>query len=152
MQILFVASVAVIVPSPNTSRGLFLETLGLPLKPHPGDEYYFSESLEGTKHFGVWPLSQAAQACFGVSEWPASRPVPQACIEFEVATERDVHDAADELRSAGHELLHPVKTEPWGQTIARIQTGDGVLVGVSYAPWLHSGGSSTAPAADEEPR
>jgi len=34
----------------------------------------------------------------------------------------------------GYELLHGVKTEPWGQTIARLQTPEGVIVGISYAP------------------
>jgi catechol 2,3-dioxygenase-like lactoylglutathione lyase family enzyme len=138
VKILFVASVAVIAPAPKESRRLFLDTLGLPLMPHPGDDYYFSEAIEGTKHFGVWPLSQAAEACFGTSEWPSARPVPQACIEFEVADEASVQAAADELQAAGHQLLHAVKREPWGQTIARIQTADGVVVGISYAPWLHA--------------
>src|SRR5262245_22448249 len=104
VNILFVASVAVMVPSPATSRRLFLDTLGLPLTQRAGDEYHFSKALEGTKHFGIcgiWPLSQAAEGCFGSREWPASRPVPTACVEFEVADERSVHEAAKELRSAG---------------------------------------------------
>jgi hypothetical protein len=138
MKILFVASVAVVVPVPIDSRRLFVDTLRLPLEPHPGDDYYFSEKLDGAKHFGVWPLAQAAEACFGTREWPTSRLVPQACIEFEVADVASVHDAAAELAAAGYALLHPVKTEPWGQTVARIQTAEGVLVGISYAPWLHT--------------
>ena len=138
MKILFVASVAVVVTSPTASRRLFVDTLGLPLEPHPGDEYYFSEKLAGAKHFGVWPLSQAAEACFGSPTWPADRPIPHACIEFEVADEPHVHEAARELEASGYALLHPVKTEPWGQTIARVQTTEGVIVGISYAPWLHT--------------
>ncbi|MEN3382654.1 MAG: hypothetical protein V7608_2698 [Hyphomicrobiales bacterium] len=54
MNILFVASVAIITPKPAESRKLFMDTLGLPLKPHAGDDYYFSESIPGAKHFGVW--------------------------------------------------------------------------------------------------
>jgi len=145
MKILFVASIAVIAPVPVESRRLFLDTLRLPLEPHPGDDYYFSEKLEGAKHFGVWPLSQAAEACFGSREWPASRQVPQACVEFEVADMASVNDAADELAAAGYELLHAVKTEPWGQTVVRVQTADGVLVGISYAPWLHAKGGAENP-------
>ena len=87
MKILFVASVAIVTPDPPESRKLFIDALGLPLKRHEGDEYYFSESIEGSKHFGVWPLSQAAQACFGTTVWPPDRPVPHACFEFEVADE-----------------------------------------------------------------
>jgi hypothetical protein len=138
MQILFVASVAVIVPVPIDSRRLFVDMLRLPLEPHPGDDYYFSERVSGAKHFGLWPLAQAAEACFGTRDWPASRPVPQACIEFEVADAASVHAAAEELAAAGYDPLHAVKTEPWGQTVARIQTAEGVLVGISYAPWLHT--------------
>ena len=68
----------------------------------------------------MWPLAQAAEACFGTSEWPADRPAPQASIEFEVADEAAVRDAEAELRDAGHEILHPTRTEPWGQTVVRV--------------------------------
>ena len=54
---------------------------------------------------GVWPLSQAAQACFGTAEWPADRPVPQVSLEFDVADAEAVAAAAQELQDACHELL-----------------------------------------------
>jgi hypothetical protein len=50
-----------------------------------GDDYAYTQRLEGTKHFGLWPLWEAANACFGMTEWPAEIPVPQVSIEFEVA-------------------------------------------------------------------
>lgn len=137
MKILFIASVAIVTPDPVESRKLFMDALGLPLKRHEGDEYYFSESIDGSKHFGVWPLSQAAQACFGTTVWPADRPIPHACFEFEVADKESVASAADELQARGFALLHGARTEPWGQTVARMQTAEGVIVGISYAPWMH---------------
>jgi hypothetical protein len=137
MNVLFVSSVAVISSQPAESRKLFVDTLGLPLQRHEGDEYYFSEKIGGTKHFGVWPLSQAAVACFGTPAWPADRPVPQCCIEFEVADLEGVTAAAQELAGKGYVLIHDARTEPWGQTVARLQTAEGVLVGISYAPWMH---------------
>ena len=76
-------------------------------------------------------------ACFGTEEWPTDRTIPQACLEFEVDDEAAVEAAAQELRSRGFELLHPTRKEPWGQTIARIITAEGVILGISYAPWLH---------------
>lgn len=79
MNILFVASVAIVTPQPARSRKLFVDALSLPLKRQDGDDYYFSEDIPGAKHFGVWPLSQAAEACFGMAEWPRDRPVPHAC-------------------------------------------------------------------------
>ena len=48
-----------------------------------------------------------------------------------------VADAERELVAAGHDRLHGTKTEPWGQTVARFQTADGAIVGVSYAPSMH---------------
>jgi catechol 2,3-dioxygenase-like lactoylglutathione lyase family enzyme len=137
MKILFIASVAIVTPDPVESRKLFMDALGLPLKRHEGDEYYFSESIEGSKHFGVWPLSQAAQACFGTTVWPPDRPIPHACFEFEVADKDSVASAADELQARGFALLHGARTEPWGQTVARMQTAEGAIVGISYAPWMH---------------
>ena len=44
--------------------------------------------------------------------------------------------AGDELDREGYELLHPARTEPWGQTVARLLTSDGLIVGISHAP-LH---------------
>jgi hypothetical protein len=30
-------------------------------------------------------------------------------------------------------LLHDARTEPWGQTVARLQSSEGAIIGVSYA-------------------
>ena len=86
MDVLFVASVAIVTAHPPKSRELFIDALGLPLQGE-GDGYYSSGSIRGCNHFGVWPLSEAA--------------------------------------------------EPWGQTVTRLLTGDGVIVGISYAPAFH---------------
>jgi catechol 2,3-dioxygenase-like lactoylglutathione lyase family enzyme len=131
----FVASVAVITPDPAGSRELYVEALGLPLA---GEEYLHSEQIPGTKSFGIWPLTQAAQTCFGTPDWPADRPTPQVSIEFEVEDPAAVQRAADELRGQGYELLHDAKTEPWGQTVARLQSSEGAVIGISYAPMLHA--------------
>ena len=137
MDVLFVSSVAVVSAVPAESRKLFVDALGLPLEPHPGSEYYSSEHVAGTKHFGVWPLAEAAQACFGTTEWPSDRVVPQASIEFEVADAAAVEAGAQELAAKGHVLLHPTREEPWGQTVARVLSPEGVIVGISFAPWMH---------------
>ena len=88
----------------------------------------------------MWPLSQAAEACFGTATWPAERPVPQVSIEFDVADAGAVDVAAQELEQTGYELLHAARQEPWGQTVARLQSPEGAIVGVSYAPSLHDEG------------
>ena len=137
MNVLFIASVAVVVADPPQSRKLFVDALGLALEGE-GDGYYSSEDIAGSNHFGVWPLSQAAEACFGTPEWPADRVLPQASVEFEVEDAEAVEAAAGELQQAGFELLHPVRTEPWGQTLTRLLTEDGLIVGVSYAPSFHN--------------
>src|ERR1700689_4783759 len=67
-----------------------------------------------SEHFGVWPLSEAAEACFGTPQWPAARAVPQASIEFEVEDAEAVAAAGGELQRAGFELLHPAPPEPGG--------------------------------------
>jgi catechol 2,3-dioxygenase-like lactoylglutathione lyase family enzyme len=138
VNVLFVASVAVIAADPPQSRKLLIDALGLPLEGE-GEGYYSTGSIPGTNHFGVWPLSQAAEACFGSPEWPAERVIPQASIEFEVEDQEAVAAAGRELESAGYELLHPSRTEPWGQTVARLLTDDGLIVGLSYIPAFHDG-------------
>ena len=144
MNVQFIASMAVIAPDPAESRKLYIDALKLPLEASEGDDYFHSEHIAGSKHFGVWPLSQAAQACFGTPEWPADRVVPQASIEFEVADAEAVAAAGGELQRAGFELLHPARTEPWGQTVARLLSGDGLIVGISYIPMFHD--EETLPA------
>lgn len=101
-------------------------------------DYFASEEISGCQHFGVWPLSQAAEACFGASSWPADVTVPQASVEFELADSGSVAQGARELRSRGYQLLHDAKTEPWGQTVARLLSPEGLIVGLSYAPALHA--------------
>ena len=137
MNVQFISSVSVIARDPAASRPLFLTTFGLPLEPVAGTEYYASEKIDGCKHFGIWPLHEAAEACFGTTTWPADRPVPQASIEMEVGSEAEVATAAAELRAAGYTLLHDARKEPWGQSVARLQSVDGLIVGVSFAPWMH---------------
>jgi catechol 2,3-dioxygenase-like lactoylglutathione lyase family enzyme len=137
MKIEFLSTIAVIAPDPSASRRLYVGALGLPLESGAESEYWHSERISGCKHFGVWPLSQAAQACFGTTQWPAERTVPQVSIEFDVPTAAAVSSAAQELQQAGYELLHPPREEPWGQTVARLQSTEGAIVGISYAPSLH---------------
>lgn len=137
MDVQFITSFAVITPDPSVSKGLYVDALGLPLGASEGSDYLHSEDIKGSKHFGVWPLREAAQACFGSPDWPADRPVPQASVEFEVADADTVQVAADELKEKGYTLLHEARTEPWGQTVARLQTSEGVILGLSYAPSMH---------------
>lgn len=138
MDILFVSSVSLISGATKSTRNLLTSSFGLPLEPHGADgDYVFSEKIPGSKHFGVWPLAQAAEACFGTAKWPEGRAVPQVSIEFEVKSEALVHAAEKELRAKGHELLHATRTEPWGQTVCRLLTEEGAILGVSYAPWQH---------------
>ena len=137
MDVQFIASTAVITRDPQVSRKLYADALGLPLSASDDGDYFSSEDIGGSKHFGVWPLSQAAQACFGTPDWPVDRPVPQASVEFEVGAADAVQMAADELKEKGFVLLHEARVEPWGQTFARLQSTEGAIIGVSYAPWMH---------------
>lgn len=131
MEVLFVAGVAPIAPDVAASTAFYEDALGIALE---GDDYRYTSALAGVKHFGVWPLEQAAMSCFGSSQWPDDVPRPHAVIEFEV---RDVADAASELAERGYRLIHDARLEPWGQTVARLLSPEGLLVGVTITPWLH---------------
>lgn len=133
MDILFVSGFSPIVADPAAARSFYKDTLGLPLEVVQGD-YMAMDGFEGAKHLGVWPLADAAESCFGSREWPADVPVPQATLEFEVL---DVSAAANELEAKGYTLIHPTRTEPWGQVIARLLGPEGLLVGICYTPWHH---------------
>ena len=136
MDITFVAGFGPITRD-ETARTFWSEGgLGIPLEePAPG--YLTNDTLDGVKAFALWPLAQAAESTFGDPVWPADRPVPQAWLELDVASHEAVAVAADELVAAGHELLRAAHLEPWGQTTARLQSPEGLLVGISHTPWLH---------------
>src|SRR5436189_6439523 len=130
MEVQFVASIAPIIRDFEAAQAFYQGALGLSLEGGGGD-YKYTDRLEGTKHFGLWPLAEAATACFGTPEWPDDLPIPQASIEFEV---QDVPAAADELKPKGHRLIHEPRTEPWGQITARLLSPRALLGAVAYPP------------------
>ncbi|MGC2723439.1 MAG: hypothetical protein WA224_05700, partial [Candidatus Acidiferrales bacterium] len=92
-----------------------------------------TEALKGAKTFALWPLSQAAQSCFGKDSWPDDIPVPQAWLEFDVD---NVEKATVELESQGYQMLVKSKKEPWGQTVSRFIGPEGLLVGITFTPLM----------------
>jgi hypothetical protein len=83
VNVLFIAGFGPIVRDAAPSRKLYADDLGLTFKEESGG-YLHTEALQGAKSFALWPLSQAAQSCFGRDVWPSDIPVPQAWLEFEV--------------------------------------------------------------------
>ena len=134
LKVLFVAGFGPIVRDPAASRALYRDTLGLPLKATPGDETYLhGEGIEGVRHFALWQLNGAAESCFGKSEWPTSVPAPTSWLEFDV---EDVAIASAELERRGYKLLVNNRKEPWGQIVSRLLSPEGILIGITFTPWL----------------
>jgi hypothetical protein len=138
MNILFITSVAVVAADPPRSRNLYIDALGLSLRSAPDDDYFHSERIEGARHFGVWPLSQAARACFETSEWPADRPVPQVSLEFEVADADAVAAAARELQDRAMSSCTRRVWSPGARPSRVCSRSRAPIVGISYAPSLHT--------------
>lgn len=138
MKIQFVAGFTPIVEDASAGQRFYRDALGLPLVTNADNPSYVAmNDFGGVKHFGVWTLADAAQSCFGSREWPTAKPRPQATIEFELATAAEVESGARELEALGYSLIHGLRTEPWGQSVARLLGPEGLLVGLSFAPWLH---------------
>lgn len=132
----FVAGFAPIVRDVEASKAFWGDALGIEMaEAAPG--YWATDDLNGVKHFGLWPLSEAADACFGTNTWPAEIPEPNAGLELDVETADDVAPAAAELTARGYRLLVEPKVEPWGQTVARLLSPEGILVGIVFTPWMH---------------
>jgi catechol 2,3-dioxygenase-like lactoylglutathione lyase family enzyme len=133
---LFVAGFGPIVRDGAASRSFWGEALGIDLEEIAPD-YFGNDDLEGVRAFALWPLGHAAQACFGVAEWPADIPAPQAWIEIDVESADAVAASVVELRAAGQRVIIDAHLEPWGQTTARLLSPEGPLVGIAYTPWMH---------------
>jgi hypothetical protein len=132
IEVLFVAGFGPIVREMTTSRKLYGEALGIPFKEESGG-YLHTEALQGAKTFALWPLSQAAHSCFGNDSWPEDIPVPQAWLEFDV---QSVEIATAALESQGYRILVKNKKEPWGQTVTRLLSPEGLLVGITFTPLM----------------
>ena len=135
IKVLFIAGFGPIVRDPAESQKLYGEMLGISFKKEEGN-YLHTEAVEGAKTFALWPLPEAAQSCFGRDSWPEDVPVPQAWLEFDV--ERD-EEATQELESRGYRMLVRNKTEPWGQTVSRMLSPEGILIGIAFTPALRRG-------------
>ena len=136
MEISFVAGFGPITQDGDAARAFWGDSLGIALEePVPG--YLTNDDLDGVKAFALWPLSQAAQSTFGSAQWPTDVPVPQAWVELDVASVAAVADAVAELTAAGHRVLKDATEEPWGQTTSRLLSPEGLLVGVTFTPWMH---------------
>ena len=130
IEILFVAGFGPVVRD-GTSRDLYEGTFGIPFKQEEG-VFLHTDALNGVKSFALWPLSHAAQSCFGENSWPDEIPVPQAWLEFDV---ENVERATAELESRGYRMLLKAKKEPWGQIVTRFMSPEGLLIGITFTPW-----------------
>lgn len=129
MKVLFVAGFGPIVKDMEAARQLYGETLGLPLE---GDATYLhTGEVDGVKHFALWPLSGAAESCFGATTWPSDVPIPCAWLEFDV---EDIEEATKELEARGYRLLVAARREPWEQVVTRLISPEGLLVGITVTP------------------
>jgi len=134
IKVLFVSGIGAIVQDDTASQKLYIETLGLPLKKEEGN-YCHTEELAGVKYFALWPLSNVAESCFGVNSWPKDIPIPQTSIEYEV---EDVESATEIMKEKGYKLLVSSRKEPWGQIVTRFLSPEGILIGLTYTPWMRS--------------
>lgn len=135
VKVLFVAGFGPIVRDATASRNLYCQALGIRFKEENGG-YLHTETLQGAETFALWPLGQAAESCFGKDSWPDDIPQPQAWLEFDVES---VERATAELEARGYRMLIKNKKEPWGQTVSRFLTPEGLLIGITLTPSLRGG-------------
>lgn len=130
IKILFIAGFGPIVRDADASRKLYEKALDIAFKEESGG-YLHTNALQGAKELALWPLSQAAESCFGNPTWPDRLPAPHAWLEFDVDS---VERATTALESMGYSMLIKNKKEPWGQTVSRFLDPDGLLVGLTFTP------------------
>jgi hypothetical protein len=134
VNVLFIAGFGPIVRDTGESRTLYRDVVGIPFKEET-DGYLHTEAIPGAKSFALWPLSQAAQSCFGKDSWPETTAAPQAWIEFDV---KSVEKATAALESSGYKMLVKNKKEPWGQIVSRFLSPEGLLVGITFTPSMRN--------------
>ena len=142
MKISFVAGFGPIVREMDASLAFYRDALGIGFE---GDDAYpHTGELDGVRAFALWRLGDAARSCFETDVWPADLAAPQAWLEFDVESHGAVASAAAELEERGYRLLRPARLEEWGQTVARLLSPEGILVGVAHTPWMHEAGGASS--------
>ncbi len=134
LEVRFIAGFGPVVRDAVASRELYAGDLAIAFEEEAGG-YLHTEGLEGAKTFALWPLSQAAQSCFGRADWPDDVQVPQAWLEFEVD---DVEQATAALERRGRRILVKNRKEPWGQIVSRFLSPEGALTAVTFTPALRN--------------
>jgi hypothetical protein len=138
-SVLFVAGFGPIVHDTAASRKLYEQAFGISFKEETGG-YLHTGDLKGAKEFALWPLSQAAQSCFGKDSWPNSLPTPQAWLEFDV---EDVEKTTAELESRGYRMLgHAFHGSKWIGLLPfllKVQSDIRVGLGTAYEHVAGSG-------------
>jgi predicted enzyme related to lactoylglutathione lyase len=129
LNVLFVVGFGPIVQDSAESNKFYRDALGLSFK--KDGEYLHTEELKGVNTFALWPLSQAAQSCFGSETWPSNIPTPQAWLEFDVD---NLEQATTELEARGYKLMVKMREEPWGQVVTRLLSPEGLLIGITLTP------------------
>lgn len=132
IKILFIAGFGPVVREGDASRNLYHQALGIGFKEEDGG-YLHTEAMKGANSFALWPLAHAAQSCFGKDAWPEEIPAPQAWLEFDVES---VETATAELEARGYAMIVKNRKEPWGQTVSRFLSPEGILVGMTFTPWM----------------
>jgi catechol 2,3-dioxygenase-like lactoylglutathione lyase family enzyme len=136
VKVSFIAGFGPITRDADSAVAFWRDGLGIAFEEAaPG--YFTNDDLDGVKAFAMWPLSQAAEATFGAEIWPDDLPAPQAWIEMDVESAAAVGEAIAELEASGHRVLKGAHEEPWGQTTARLLSPEGLLVGITFTPWMH---------------
>ena len=129
-KVRFVTGFGPIVRDATASAKLYRQSLAIAFTEEAGG-YLHTEALPGARTFALWPLAQAARSCFGKDAWPGDVPAPQAWLELDVDS---VEKATAELEARGYRMLVKNRKEPWGQTVSRFLSPEGLLVGIAFTP------------------
>ncbi len=116
---------AVLVRDMKASRKFYEVLLGQEVRFEVGDEY-----VQFATGFSLWAESGARQTIYGTDAVSASdRPRLAGQEEFELYFETDELEAVwTSLSSAGGEVVHEIRTHPWGQRCFRVRDPEGILV------------------------
>ena len=131
LKVVFVAGFGPLVKDPAASKAFYVDVLGLPLEQQAGGGYYHGEKLDGVRHFALWPLSEAAQSCFGANAWPADVPEPHSWLEFDV---EDVATATAALKcqsALDWDPLSASKRAPFERRVRPVALAPSELAGVA---------------------
>jgi hypothetical protein len=132
------ATFAPVTADPEASRRLYIDALGLPREHAAWDDYIHSEAIGGSRHFRRVATGSSRSSLLRPCELARHHTRPAGVRGVRARGRRRRPKRGRGIARSGPRDAARCALGAMGQTVARLLSSEHIIVGLSYAPWLHT--------------